>query len=527
MQNEMSKRLDDLEETLIDEVQEDSRLSSGTPENAADGDLDFITMTGLTTPSSMESVADVSPVEPVEDMNPDAPVTFYEKGVEDVDSTMVPDDTAESLGDEEELVSSTAAASGNESSIEGLKGIIADLAGEADSSDVSDDVPDTPIFLDPENAEESNEPDVSEETLAELNLEATQSALENFDVADPVVDETTDSADDRGLQVLPSLDDEFDDVEAEALEEDESERDSAIYNRPLRGKKNQSRHRRRRTPMGYFIRSCFVILLIVIILGGAYYSLELYADRALTSHEMMAKAQRAMNDDKYAEAGRLFDELVVRYPDDPLVGEAQFMTAYALQLIPDTNSNAEDFYQNSIGRFERFLVDQPRHEKTNRAETLLGMLYYRMEDYPRAITLLSNSNRRIKDPGAYLSTLRMLARSYAATSQIAESHTAFLRAATLDSNMTPEEDYLELASLYVELAGRSASSVMQERYQTLAIEQWDHAIDVPGILSYLKNDIQLAREAMIEQMAQNKGIAPKGKYEKLTEEVLEDLKSQN
>ena len=264
----------------------------------------------------------------------------------------------------------------------------------------------------------------------------------------------------------------------------------------------------------------------MLILGGAYYALELYRDRNLSSHQMMANASRAMADGEYLKAGTLFDEVLVRYPDDLLVGEAKFMSAYALQLIPDSDKNAALHYDNSVSRFERFLVEYPEHEKTSRAETLLGMMYFRTNNFEKAIELLDDPERRMKDPGAYLSTLRTLARSYAASSLISKSHNAFLMAATLDSNMTPEEDYLELASLYVALAERSVNDSMIERYRELAIEQWDHAIDVPGVLSYLKNEIQLKREHMIEEMAQGRSTAQKGKYESLRENDLKNEDSQ-
>jgi len=528
MQNEMSKRLDDLEETLIDEVQEDSRMSSGSGADASEGDLDFIKMTGLTTPSSMESVAEVSPEEPVEDMNPEAPISFFEKGLEDVDGAMVPDGTLESLGEEEELVASTVTSDGQGSSIEGLKEIIADLAGETESTDQMPEEPEPPTDLEADVVSE----EITEEQLAELNMEATQNALENFEVSEPkdieepsevveipevvdvVVEETSP------LQVLPSLDDDED-----FEDEDDAERDSTIYTRPLRSK-NQSRNRRRRTPAGFFIQFSFMSTLFLLILGGIYYSLELFADRNLSAPQMMAKAQAAMDEREYAEAGQLFDEIQVRFPADPLVGESKFMAAYAFQLIPDTTNGSAEYYENSISRFERFLAEDPKHLKATRAETLLGMLYYRMGNYEKAVAILADPNRRKKDSGAYLTTLRTLARSYAATSRIQESHTAFLRAATLDGNMAPEEDYLELARLYEKLGRMTASEVMATRYNSLAIEQWDNAIEVPGILSYLRNEIQLVREDMIQQLAQAKLTERNGKYESLSADALRDDSSE-
>lgn len=95
---DLKQRLDGIENKLLNEVGEDSRFSHGVGNTQADSDsdLDFIQMTGLTSPElvgSEVSYADNTPHEtelPTEEMNPEAPVSFFEEGVGDVDSALSP-----------------------------------------------------------------------------------------------------------------------------------------------------------------------------------------------------------------------------------------------------------------------------------------------------------------------------------------------------------------------------------------------------------------------------------------------------
>ena len=108
---------------------------------------------------------------------------------------------------------------------------------------------------------------------------------------------------------------------------------------------------------------------------------------------------------------------------------------------------------------ERFIVENPSHTKTARAETLMGVLYFKLGLYPESIRILGDPDRRLRDPGAYLTTLRTLGRAYAATSRIENAQSAFIYAASLEENISPDQDYVELGLLYQKLAERSDRAV--------------------------------------------------------------------
>ena len=76
------RELDQIDGSLADELSDDTRISSGIPEDQRGSDLDFIQMSGLTSPWAEQPIQD--------ELDPSQPVSFYEKGVADVDSSMAP-----------------------------------------------------------------------------------------------------------------------------------------------------------------------------------------------------------------------------------------------------------------------------------------------------------------------------------------------------------------------------------------------------------------------------------------------------
>jgi hypothetical protein len=69
-----------------------------------------------------------------------------------------------------------------------------------------------------------------------------------------------------------------------------------------------------------------------------------------------------------------------------------------------------------------------------------------------------------------------------------------MRAAALESNMQADQDYAELAGLYTQLAERSGDPAQRRRYFQQAVEQWDFALQVPGLLKTRKEDMKLLRD---------------------------------
>ena len=80
-EDELLHRLDQLDGSLRDRIDQDHRFQSGVPEHQRATDLDFILMSGLTRPApeNLLSPADFS-----------RPISFFEEGVADVDDLMAP-----------------------------------------------------------------------------------------------------------------------------------------------------------------------------------------------------------------------------------------------------------------------------------------------------------------------------------------------------------------------------------------------------------------------------------------------------
>ena len=76
---------------------------------------------------------------------------------------------------------------------------------------------------------------------------------------------------------------------------------------------------------------------------------------------------------------------------------------------------------------------------------------------------------------------------------------------TREENISPDQDYVELGSLYQTLAERSTSDEEKRRYRELAIEQWENALRVPGLLKSRKDGIKLLRDVMSSRLKGNSG----------------------
>lgn len=119
----------DIEGALMDGLDDDPRLGHGVPSHLRGSDLDFIQMTGLTVAGDGE---EVDAPEPDADLDPNVPVSFYEEGIDDVDSRMAPLGTEPEAGSADEVIVPSRRTSMS-SSIESLREIVADLTAREDS----------------------------------------------------------------------------------------------------------------------------------------------------------------------------------------------------------------------------------------------------------------------------------------------------------------------------------------------------------------------------------------------------------
>ncbi len=88
-QDDIVRRLEAIDNSFLDAMEEDDRLRSGVPEHQRGTDLDFIQMTGLTRQALGEETSGPSEA-PVQDFAGADALSFFEKGVADVDAAMTP-----------------------------------------------------------------------------------------------------------------------------------------------------------------------------------------------------------------------------------------------------------------------------------------------------------------------------------------------------------------------------------------------------------------------------------------------------
>lgn len=98
LEDDVLQRLDNIDESLLERLERDERYQSGVPQNQRTSDIDFVQMTGLTRPladAAAKSRPDRTPKQP----EATRPVSFYEKGVDDVGQQEMGKQS--SVGDEE------------------------------------------------------------------------------------------------------------------------------------------------------------------------------------------------------------------------------------------------------------------------------------------------------------------------------------------------------------------------------------------------------------------------------------------
>ncbi len=242
--------------------------------------------------------------------------------------------------------------------------------------------------------------------------------------------------------------------------------------------------------------------MMLAVLGGAAYGVaQFFLNQTETPEMAFRAAEKLLDEGKYAHASNAFQAFTRRFPMDIKRSDAMFMAGYAMQIAPPLpKENARKAYEEALVLLERFIVENPSHSKTARAETLMGVLYFKLDRHSEAIGILGDPGRRLRDPGAYLTALRTLGRAYTAVSRIDSAHSAFMRAASLEENISPDQDYVELGSLYQKLAERSATDEEKQRHEQLAIEQWDYALRVPGLLKSRRDDIKLLRDVFASRL---------------------------
>ncbi len=538
VEEDVPPEVGDLEESLMDAMAGDDRFESGTPNRESSNVLDFIQMNGLA--GRVEPrLEDPLPPSLFEDEPPPIdPISFFEEGIGDVDASMDPmPPIVPELEGASQKVEWPNPDEPLTDSVQGLKEIISELThGDSEPEDLEPTLgpSNAPVSIDgrtadgdkdeDEQLEAVQRSDLAKEDRAGTILEDNPDQLHFKDLSgdtDPDSPVAVGAADEGNAIAISSFSELaeaktlLDRLDLRKTAEDirlpsrKPARSNAVGDAASavgeaayedvrrRSSRRHSQHRRRRRIKRWLVR-----LMMLAVLGGAAYGVAQFFLNQTESPEMaFSAAEKLLDEGKYAHASNAFQAFTRRFPMDIKRSDAMFMAGLAMQLAPPVpKENARKAYEEALVLLERFIVENPSHAKTARAETLMGVLYFKLDRHSEAIGILGDPGRHLRDPGVYLITLRTLGRSYAAVSRIESAHSAFMRAASLEENISPDRDYVELGSLYQKLAERSATEEEKQKYEQLAIEQWDYALRVPGLLKSRRDDIKLLRDVFASRL---------------------------
>ena len=257
---------------------------------------------------------------------------------------------------------------------------------------------------------------------------------------------------------------------------------------PARPRRSRRRSHRRRK----LVRRLTALAVLVLLAGGALLAYEYFLQPVvLDANELYAKGVAELETGAYLAASDTFSAFVRRFPEDTRRGDAQFQAAWALQRAPtQSQDQRRDNARRALAIFQEFVEANPAHAKRPRAECLMGVLHYSLGEHEKAVELLRTPSRQAEDPDAALPLLRILARSYAKLGQYEQAESAYLQAATLPHNYTPDVDYYELGAMYKDRAETAEASSAKTALQRKAAEYWGHAIETPTIDPAVRDTIR-------------------------------------
>ncbi len=547
-ETEVYHSLESIEESLAESLPDDPRLKSGISKDISGDDPRFIEMSGLATagePSSrarvtgdfvdeeqIESpeVSDAVLPEPFPTNEPEAvpsvpieenasteppsmpwpdeqPPTNQTEALKP-DTEQTPSDSPQKPADVDSHSSSSMetpavvdlpASDSDENDIFEAESLLQELEQETESYQPEQRETRTPVegevvvgaeslspgFIEDEDyVPSAKSPDVKEaqELVEALQAQITPAPSEPEEAPEPSVDNlpTQDTGEPSSFTGFPTP------------THDEASNQSRGDQPENRAKKRSKRgHRKSRHIQRKIARLVLTVVVLILMTGAGFTLYQWYQRISATPEAIFSLAQRMTAKGDFARAITLYDDLLQRHPDHPLKGTAQFSRAFLTQAQAERqNTASESVYRKAITEFEQFLKENPGHPKAARAQTLLGILYFRVSDYPRAIELLGNPELRLSDPAASLSILRTLAQAYLQTGNIASAQQALLQAASLDVNPSPDRDYDELGNIYIKLSETAPSDDDRLRYQQMALLYWERAATFPGINPPTRNAIQ-------------------------------------
>ncbi len=277
-----------------------------------------------------------------------------------------------------------------------------------------------------------------------------------------------------------------------------------LQNRDQRRRSKSGRRSIRRRIRRWMVRATVAIVLLTSLGAVAWVLRDVYKPPV----DLYMEAESMTRDGMYEEASERYEAFAERNPDNPLRAAAQFQAAQVLAHVhPESQDERTAIYRRSLSLYKKFIDENPGHPKMARAARLSAQLQYALGQYDEVVRDYQ-PELQVQDPTSALPALRLVAGSYAQLGEFEHAESAYLRAASMESNLAPERDYESLADLHQRMGERAETPDARARHLQKALEYLDLAMESPSIDPALRERIHLKRESWQAESVQPVGAAP-------------------
>ena len=528
------QRLDAIDGSLLDHIENDARLQSGVPAGQRPTDLDFIQMSGLTRPGNQarphSGEVATSLEEP--DLDTSKPLSFFERGIADVDGDMTPQ-APDHIEDPEHLLRTGSPHTQPDELIdfndiptantpEMRMSHTPDLEEAEQLLQALENQPREFPVPTRENAPPLPQTVASPVSLAETSVSAgipaaQEPGSDSVTIPAHILMPATISA--NAPQSFSEVEDEkamgggydyplaidLDPEKAEdAKDERSEERDASVYTKPMPGKHT----RRSRSSSHTWRRLLKLVILFVLLLffvGGIVVITKQYHQRTQPSIQAFELAQQTKDAGNFREASDAFKNFAATHPDDPLKAEAEFQAAFCMQQTPTPTTPFDEqkaCKTAALDLYKQFVANNPAHEKATRAKVFVGLLSVELELYPEGIEILQNPDLLLGDPDSALPALHALAVARLKVGNRDAAASAYLQAMALSRNYTPEIDLEALANIYSDQAADARNEEDRKRFLKQAVDRLNDAIRLPTVDPSDRNTLQTKRDYILKELGE-------------------------
>ena len=270
-----------------------------------------------------------------------------------------------------------------------------------------------------------------------------------------------------------------------------------------RSRRSRGRARRRRIRLA--LTAVAIVVVAATIAGAVVWLRPVFS----TPEARLAYAERLAAGGSFSQASAAFDAFASAYPQHPSRSSAEFMAAHVAAMAPARDFDEEQAVaQRALALFEKFLQHNPTHAKAPRAWTMVAQLHYKLGQYQEAVNILRDPVLRLRDPESAMPGLRTLARSYVRLGEHESAVSAYQQAAAFAGNYAPDADYDELGDLFKLRADHADDPGEVQKLRQTAIENWNHAVRIPGIDPASKAKIQDKTKWLESQLGEQQPTTP-------------------